>query len=232
MTTTTGVGRLSDVSAPMTRLSITFLTCALMWFGLTAHAAPGQAGTAAMDQESHAIGETTDPPEDDSTDTTAVTETTETTGSSGTDSGSARAATASWWQWLLGAALVIGAAGVIRLAANRPPDPATIGLDAQSLLAHYQETAASVVRTTPPRGGYAYELGVLDTLAPRLDALIDAARADSRDGLLVAVRSRALETVESMRAMTAEGGGIDAQLRVTKAGAELEQAIQRARAEF
>jgi hypothetical protein len=166
------------------------------------------------------------------TETTQQTETTTTTGPGGTTPERPPTVSVSWWQWLLGGVLVIGAGSVIRRASSRPPDPATIELDAQSLLAHYQEVAATIAGASPSQEGYAYELGVLDTLAPRLDDLIEAAESDSRRGLLTAVRSRTVEAVEAIRTMTLDGGGLSAQLLVHQAGAAMERAIQRARDEF
>ena len=220
-------------SLPIARVSIISLILGVMWLSLAAFAATDPT-VASADQKIEFVAQetTTVPLEDESTDVTEETGTTATTESSETTAETAPLATVSWWQWLLGGALVIGAGSVIRVASNRPPDPATIGLDAQSLLAHYQEIAATIARATPSQEGYAYELGVLDTLAARLDDLIEAAQSDSRRGLLAAVRSRASEAVEAIRTTAPEKGGLAAQLLVHQAGAAMERAIQRARAEF
>jgi hypothetical protein len=232
-------------SLPIARVSIISLILGVMWLSLAAFAAtdPRAASadqkiefvaqeTTTVPVEDESTDESTDESPDESPDVTEETGTTATTESSETTAETAPLATVSWWQWLLAGALVIGAGSVIKVASNRPPDPATIGLDAQSLLAHYQEIAATIARATPSQEGYAYELGVLDTLAPRLDDLIEAAQSDSRRGLLAAVRSRASEAVEAIRTTAPEKGGLAAQLLVHQAGAAMERAIQRARAEF
>jgi hypothetical protein len=135
-----------------------------------------------------------------------------------------------WWQWLLAAVLVVGAISVIVRSGRRPPDPRITAGDALALLAQYQEIAAVAVGSGD-RHTYAYELGVLGALAPRLDELIVSASDQAQKGALMAVKSHAEALVVSMRPAESSRS-IEAQVKVTEAGARLAGAVERARSAF
>jgi hypothetical protein len=223
----------SRASLNLARAAVASFIVGTLWLSLAASAITDPTAPA-DDQEIQIPAEetTTVPVEDESTDTTEETGTTTTTEPGESSTERPPTVDVSWWQWLLGGALVIGAGAVIRKASSRPPDPATIELDAQSLLAHYQEVAVTIAGATPSQEGYGYELGVLDTIAPRLDDLIEATQSASQRGLLTAVRSRTREAVDAIRATAPDRGALSAQLLVHQAGAAMERAIRRARDEF